>query len=75
MTKVLNLMAGASNEELALLGQSGTDITSYTGLYNFIETLKKSGISDERIAKWQDFQPAVINFTTEWAAFGETATS
>jgi hypothetical protein len=48
-------MADATNEELALLGQSGTDITSYTGLHNFIEALKKSGISDERIAKWQDF--------------------
>ena len=75
LNELLNLMADATNEELALLGQSGTDITSYTGLHNFIETLKKSGISDERIAKWQDFQPAVINFTTEWAAFGETATS
>ena len=72
---LLNIMAGATNEELALLGQSGTDITSITGLHNFISILKKSGISEERLKAWENFTPAVQNFTTEWASFSDTATS
>ena len=75
LDNLLKIMAGATNEELALLGQSGTDITSIIGLHNFIETLKKSGISEERLKVWENFTPAVQNFTTEWASFSDTATS
>ena len=75
LDNLLNIMAEATNEELALLGQSGTDITSITGLHNFISTLEKSGVSEERLEAWKNFTPAVQNFTTEWASFSDTATS
>ena len=77
MTALLQLMADASDEELALLTQA--DLTSITGIQAFIDELTKkakeegSNIDPSRIEAWSSFEPVIINFTTEWASFRETA--
>ena len=78
MTALLQLMADASDEELALLTQA--DLTSIPGIQAFIDELTKkakeegSNIDPSRIEAWSSFEPVIINFTTEWASFRETAT-
>ena len=77
MTALLQLMADASDEELALLTQA--DLTSITGIQAFVDELAKkakeegSNIDSSRIEAWSSFEPVIINFTTEWASFRETA--